>query len=365
MRTMLVGFITDGRHSGIDKYLLGFCAVAGEAGVKLDFLTQKADPELRERLAGYGFGLIEAPSLKRPLRQYNAFKRVLREGGYDAVYLNLSEAFNCTLLSAAKACGVTCRVAHSHSSGVDRSNPVSRFVRRFLHKLFRPRLSRLATERIACSSVAGEWMFSRPYRIIRNAVDGGRFAFDPAAREEMRRELDLSDRRALIHVGNCCYQKNQEFLLDVMRALLEKGEDAVLLLVGEGPSLPMLRARARSLGVADHVRFLGIRTDIPALLSAADVFVFPSRFEGFGIACAEAQFSGIPCVFSEAVPREVRVSEDVAFLKTDKPAVWADQILRDYGPRKPARLYSESRLYDAAENKKELLSIIRDEEERA
>ena len=101
IRNMLVGFVIDGRHSGIDKYLLGFCEAAKETGTHLDFLTQKIDPDLRERLSAYGFSLIEAPGMKRPFRQRRALRRILKEGSYDAVYLNISESFNCALLSAA------------------------------------------------------------------------------------------------------------------------------------------------------------------------------------------------------------------------------------------------------------------------
>ncbi|MBP5289021.1 MAG: glycosyltransferase, partial [Clostridia bacterium] len=175
VQKMLVGFLLDGKHSGIDKYLLGFCDAAREAGAKLDFLTQEIDPELKEHLTSYGFGLLAVPSLKRPFSQRRAIKCILRNGSYDAIYLNLSEAFNCTLLSAAKACGVPVRIAHSHSSGVDRMSGLSRTLRGALHKLFRPYLSRNATRRLACSSAAGEWMFDRPFETIRNAVSSQRF----------------------------------------------------------------------------------------------------------------------------------------------------------------------------------------------
>ena len=358
---MLVGFLLDGRHSGIDKYLLGFCDAAKEAGTRLDFLTQKIDPELKERLAFYGFGLIAVPSLKHPVKQYRAIKSVLRQGGYDGAYLNLSESFNCALLAAAKACGIPCRIAHSHSGGVDRMSAKSRAIRGFLHKLFRPYLSRIANRRPAWSYVAGKWMFTRDFEIVNNAVDGARFAYDGAAREKIRRELDLGDCPVFLHVGNFDYAKNQSFLLDVMKEDVVRGSGARLLLAGDGETAPSLKERAAAMGLADRVTFLGVRSDVPDLYSAADVFLFPSRIEGFGIACAEAQFSGLPCVVSDAVPREVQMSGKVRFLKTDDPARWAEAALASLGERRGADLPPESARYDAKNNRRQLLSILKGE----
>ena len=362
IHSMLVGFLLDGRHSGIDKYLLGFCDAARDAGTKLDFLTQEIDPALREHLASYGFGLLEVPSLKRPLTQRRAIRRILKNGGYDAVYLNLSESFNCALLSAAKSRKIPVRVVHSHSSGVDRMSALSRRIRRVLHKLFRPYLTRNATRRLACSSAAGTWMFKGSFEIIRNAVDAARFSFEPDERERVRREMKLGSRPVYLHVGNFDYAKNQNYLLDVMSEVAARESDACLLLAGDGETLNALREMAAAVGVSERVHFHGVRTDVPALLSAADVFLFPSRFEGFPITVLEAQFSGIPCVLSDAIPKEAKIGENVVYLKTDDPAAWADAALSFKGERGKAALLPGSEQYDAEHNKQQLLSILKNGE---
>ena len=362
IRSMLVGTIIDGRHSGIDKYLLGFCEAAKDAGVRLDFLTNEIYPPLREQLAGYGFSLIETPSLKHPLRQYRAVKRLLRGGSYDSVYLNLSEAFNATLLFAAAACKVPHRIVHSHNSGVDRTSALSRFLRGVLHKLFRPVLSRLATRRLACSTLAGKWMYDKPFEIVCNSVDGKRFAFDGEVRERMRREMGLEDRRVFLHVGNFNYAKNHAFLLPVMEEILSRDKSAILLLVGDGGTRPGLEEAAAARGLAEYVRFLGIRSDVAALLCAADGFLFPSRIEGFPITCLEAQFSGVPCLLSDTIAPETKIAQNTRFLKTDDPALWAREALAiTDGERKSAALFPESASFEAANNKKQLLAILREE----
>ena len=356
---MLVGYIQDGRHSGIDKYLLGFIKVAHENGVILDLLTDKVTPYMSEYLRELGYGLFEIPSLKKPPAQYKVIKKIIRDGGYDAAYFNISESFNCMGLFAAKSCGVPVRIVHSHSSGVDRANKYVRTARETLHRLFCHSVSTLATHRFACSSVAGKWMFDKDFKIIYNAIDKARFSYDEALRKDTRRALGLTDEKVFIHIGNFCYAKNSFFLVDIMRQVLKKDKNAVLLSVGTGSDFEAVCEYAKKLQVDENIRFLGVRDDIPALLSAADVFVFPSRFEGLSITCIEAQFSGLPCVLSENISSETKISEDVYVLPIDSADSWADTVLMLCKERKSASLNAEVlKNYDIANQQYQIKSIL-------
>lgn len=359
IKKMLVGYIQDGRHSGIDKYLLGFIKVAHENGVILDLLTDKVTPYISEYLRGLGYGLFEIPSLKKPPAQYKAIKKIIRDGGYDAAYFNISESFNCMGLFAAKRCGIPVRIVHSHSSGVDRANKYVRTAREAIHWLFRHSVSTLATHRFACSSVAGKWMFDKDFKIIYNAIDKARFSYDEALRKDTRRALGLTDEKVFIHIGNFCYAKNSFFLVDIMRQVLKKDKNAVLLSVGTGSDFEAVCEYAKKLQVDENIRFLGVRDDIPALLSAADVFVFPSRFEGLSITCIEAQFSGLPCVLSENISSETKISEDVYVLPIDSADSWADTVLMLCKERKSASLNAEVlKNYDIANQQYQIKSIL-------
>ena len=359
IKKMLVGYIQDGRHSGIDKYLLGFIKVVHENGVILDLLTDKVTPYMSEYLRELGYGLFEIPSLKKPPAQYKVIKKIIRDGGYDAAYFNISESFNCMGLFAAKSCGVPVRIVHSHSSGVDRANKYVRTARETLHRLFRHSVSTLATHRFACSSVAGKWMFDKDFKIIYNAIDKARFSYDEALRKDTRRALGLTDEKVFIHIGNFCYAKNSFFLVDIMRQVLKKDKNAVLLSVGTGSDFEAVCEYAKKLQVDENIRFLGVRDDIPALLSAADVFVFPSRFEGLSITCIEAQFSGLPCVLSENISSETKISEDVYVLPIDSADSWADTVLMLCKERKSASLNAEVlKNYDIANQQYQIKSIL-------
>lgn len=357
---MLVGFIEDGRHSGIDKYLLGFCKVAAENGVTLDFLTNEISPAMLSYLENLGFGLFEVPSLKKPVSQYRAIKKIIKNGNYDAVYFNISEAFNCMGLLAAKRCGIPVRIAHSHSSGVDRSNKYVRMIRTVMHKMFRHRISVCSTRRLACSSVAGNWMFDKEYEIVYNAVNKERFVYNEDVRRLTRDKLLLSDEKTFIHIGHFCYQKNNFFLMDIMKEVLKKDKNAVLLSVGTGADFDAVHDYAKKLGIDRNVRFLGVRDDVPDLLCAADVFVFPSRFEGLGIVCIEAQFSGLPCVVSTEIPKEAKISDKISFLPSGNAKMWAETVVNILSARKPAMINKDALLnYDINKSKEQLISIMK------
>ena len=125
----------------------------------------------------------------------------------------------------------------------------------------------------------------------------------------IRNELNLGEQLVIGHVGRFNPQKNHSFLLEIFSALLKKEPSAVLLLVGGGEDLPKIQAKAQTLGIAENIRFLGVRSDVADLMQAMDVFVFPSLYEGLPVTMVEAQASGLPCLISDKVPEECIITE--------------------------------------------------------
>lgn len=131
-------------------------------------------------------------------------------------------------------------------------------------------------------------------------------------RARTRAELGIpDDAEVIINVGRLEYQKGQRFLIEAMDQLRRRGHaGALLLLVGrEGAESAELGRLVGQLGLQSSVRFLGHRDDVPDLLASADVFAFPSLYEGFGGALIEAMALEVPIVASDLPPlREVVVS---------------------------------------------------------
>ena len=98
--------------------------------------------------------------------------------------------------------------------------------------------------------------------------------------------------------------------------------------------MPKMQTKAHALGIAEHVRFLGIRSDVSDLMQAMDVFVFPSLYEGLPVTMVEAQAAGLPCLISEKVPPECILTDSLVDILplSESSETWAEKILekRDF-----------------------------------
>jgi glycosyltransferase involved in cell wall biosynthesis len=185
------------------------------------------------------------------------------------------------------------------------------------HYLWLERLTNRLTDLVVANSEAVKADAIRQERldpdkvlVIHNGVDLGQFS-PGAAAPHVRRELRIPTAAKVVTVvANFIHYKGHEAFLSAWQIVVRKLPGSVALLVGDGPLRLASEARAADLGVAESVRFLGIRDDVTALLSAADVVVHPSQQEGFSNAILEAMAAGRPVVTtavggnSEAVVHE-------------------------------------------------------------
>lgn len=266
-------------------------------------------------------------------RNYSLFRKLLQERKYDVLHLNAFQALSFFYLLIAKQTRVLKRIAHSHNTALRKSK--GRFLKLWIHKASRFFLTGYATDLWACSADAARFLFSKRilarkgYQFIPNGIDTDRFRFNPEMRERVRKELHCEDKLVIGNVGRLCYQKNQEFLLDIFAKVHRKNSDSMLLLVGEGEDKRMLEEKAERLGIRDTVVFYGTCQQIERLYWVMDIFVFPSRFEGLGIAAIEAQAAGLPVVCSTEIPPEVFITNQIIPLELSAGLnTWAEFILK-------------------------------------
>ena len=265
------------------------------------------------------------------MRYYREINDFFREHGheYDIIWDNECMFNDMTPLKKAAEVGIPVRIAHCHNpQNMDKS--VIGHVQGFLHRVNHHSLSRYANVLWACSMESAKWAcpaMDLPCEVIPNAIDAQMFRFSEQVRREVREQYGLEDCLVVGHVGRLQYQKNQTFLLDAFRHLHEREEKARLVLVGDGPDLTELEAKAVTLGIEREVLFLGNRDDVNRLLQAFDLFVMPSHFEGFGMAALEAQAAGLPCLLSASVPKETKLTRNVEFIPAEDPAIWAEHML--------------------------------------
>lgn len=290
-------------------------------------------PACRLVCAAAGIRLVELPARKgTAVRYLAALLRALWAQKYQIVHVHGSSATMTLELAAAWLAGVPVRLAHCHNTACIHGRA---------DKLLRPLFYCLYTEGLACSEAAGRWLFGRrPFRVLPNGVEPERYRFDPAVRARMRAELGMEGRFVIGHVGRLNAQKNQPYLLEAFRLAAERDEDAVLLLVGDGPERETIRRAAERHPYRARILLYGETERPEALYAAMDVFAFPSRYEGFGLALLEAQLSGLPCVASDAVPRDAVLRDTVRFLPITEAAcaAWAEALLaaREAAPDRDA-----------------------------
>lgn len=204
---------------------------------------------------------------------------------------------------------------------------------RCLNSLLRPVLNSVANVKLAPSMLAAEFTFGKraahkDVHLLHNGVDLNFLRYDGEGRRKIREEFSLGDRLVVGHVGRLHRQKNHRYLLEIFAKLRASREDAVLLLVGIGELENTLREQVRELGIEDAVIFAGQRFDIPQLLSAMDVFVFPSFHEGMPNTVIEAQATGLPCVIADTITKEANITGLVQYLSLEQsPEYWAETAL--------------------------------------
>ena len=226
-------------------------------------------------------------------------------------------------LGVAKKYNVPWRIAHSHGAG-------------FLHTLkgtakyllFRTTKWN-ANVRLACSTEAGKYLYGKDtFEFVPNGIDVDRFTFDENKRIEMRKMLGIRDEYVIGHVGRFNLQKNHEYLLRIFKEVQQKTPNIKLLLLGEGELFSKIQNLAEDLEIKDKIIFAGVHKDVENYYQAMDAFVLPSLFEGLPVTGIEAQYSGLPCFFSDEVTREVKICSDTKFLKigNENLGLWVDAI---------------------------------------
>lgn len=240
---------------------------------------------------------------------------LLRRKKYDVVHVNGSSNIMSIELAAAFFAGVKVRVAHSHNTVTEHER---------LHKLLSVPFNMFVNCRVACNEAAGKWLFNKKnFTVIDNGIFLDRYRFNPVVREQMRKQLGISKNDILLgHVGGFNEQKNQAFLLDVMKNLNSKYK---LVLVGQGGLFNQVKKQTEEMNLKDRVIFTGSVHNVPDYLSAMDMFVLPSRFEGQPFVVVEASANGLPIILSDKISRESDLTGKLEFVSLD-PKAWVEVI---------------------------------------
>lgn len=320
--------VTHMERGGLESMLMNFYRHIDRNKVQFDFLVHRQErAAFDDEIESLGGRIYRLPRLVPWSKNYlSALNHFFDEHPEHKIVHIHQDCLSSVILKAAARHNVPVRIAHSHSANQDKNlkYPIKLWYKRAIPKY--------ATCLFACGKDAGDWMFGGvPYQIINNAIDAAAYAYDTAKRADVRQALGLGDELVVGHVGRFNQPKNHPFLLEIFAALLKKEPDSVLLLVGGGEDMPKMQAKAQALGIAEHVRFLGVRSDVAELMQAMDVFVFPSLYEGLPVTMVEAQVAGLPCIISDKVPPECILTDGLVDIMplSEAPDAWAEKILEN------------------------------------
>lgn len=320
--------VPDMNAGGLENFIMNIFRNIDRNLVQFDFLMHHSyDSFFDDEIRSLGGAIYRYPVVEN--KNLFGYSRYVERLLGDHPEIGVVHSHMCSTgyftLGAARRAGCAMRVCHSHNTSHDHT----------VKGCAKWALSRLAPLNanilLACSTEAGRYLFGRrPFELQRNAIDTERFAFDEGGREAIRSEYGISDNLVIGHIGRFTEAKNHPFIIRVFDEVRRSRPDARLLLVGDGEERikSAVHRLIRELGLSDSVIFAGVHPNTEDYYSAFDVFLFPSLFEGLPLTGVEAQCSGLPCLFSDVITRELDISGFAKFLPLDDGVErWAEALL--------------------------------------
>lgn len=312
-------------RGGLETLLMNYYRCIDRNKVQFDFLVHRQEEcDYDKEICELGGKIFHLPKLNPFSLTYR--KKIkeffLAHKEYKIVHVH-QDCFDSLILKIAKQCNIPFRIAHSHvnSFDIDLKLPIRLF--------YKQSIPQFATHLMACSQSAGEWMFKKhDFTVLPNAIDVEKYVYNIETRQRLRKNYGINDNDLVIgHVGRFYPPKNHIFIIDIFEKIIKNGRNSKLLLVGDGPLRTKIEKEINNRGLRENVIFTGVRKDVPNLLQAMDVFLFPSLYEGLGIVSIEAQATGLPVFSSTKVPNESDVTGQCTFMELGNPKTWADAIL--------------------------------------
>lgn len=276
-------------------------------------------------------GKIHYSSLKKDgiLEAFKSIKKIVKENNYEYVMRVNEHSLSVIDLIAAKCGGAKNLIMRSSNA----NSPSS--TKRILHKAFLFLPKTIPTVKFAPSTKAAEYTFGKncikkgKAHLLHNAINVDNYLFDENERKRLRKDLNIEDKFVIGHIGRFMHQKNHGFLIDIFYEITKQCNNAHLVLIGDGSLKAEIEEKVKNLKISDRVSFLGVRNDVPKLLSAIDVKLFPSLFEGMPNTVIEAQASGLHCVISDTITKEADITGLVDYMSLNADAkTWADKALQ-------------------------------------
>ena len=291
---------------GIESWIMNLFRFNDTRCMQMDFCHIGEDPgEMSEELRDYGAEIFKCKLGFNYFSFPAKFASKIIDKSYNAVHVHCND-FSGPVIHGAKLSQIPVRVVHYHSTSPGHKNDLKR---RIYVKPMQRWIKNEATNILACSSMTQKIMCPELYNrgdkrleTLYCGIDLDKFYYR-YNKVDVRKEIGIPPDSVVIgHVGRFIKAKNHEAFLRIAGKISLNFPHAVFLLVGDGPLKKEIQKIPLEMGLSDRFFFLGHQNDIPRILAAMDLFLFPSLWEGFGIVITEAIAAGLPVVASDKVP---------------------------------------------------------------
>lgn len=314
---------------GVESMLYNYYLHMDRSKIRFDFIAHGSSVgSLEDKLSNLGASIFHVTpkktSFKRNVIEIN---KIIRNGDYDVIHCHQNFS-NFVPLLLAKWHRVPIRISHSH--GCIRNNSFKIKIKNGFLKF----LNRIgANYFFACGMEAGKWLNGKCWKpndkniIMENAIDTNKFSYNQQVRDEYRKKLNVDKNIVLLHVGRFSDEKNHLFMIEIMKCLSKQNGKHILMFAGDGSKEEMIKTQVSEEGLENKIIFLGLRDDISALMNAADIFILPSKNEGFPVTLVEAQVTGLIALASDRVSPETALTDLIRYITIENANVWSDVIL--------------------------------------
>lgn len=310
---------------GIESFIINTYRCFDKNLIKVDFIKFSDSICFEDELLASGSKVFQLPKRGSLFFQhyFALIKFFRRHKEYDIVHYHLNTASCIAALVVAKFYGFK-TIAHSHNEYKGDSK-----ISTFLNWLNKYILPFITDEYLACSKPAGISMFnSKDFEVINNGIDVKKYSFKSGVRDKYRKMLNIKDEIVVGHIGAFKYQKNHDFIVSIFQSLSELNSNVKLVLVGDGNLRSDIEDKVKELKLEDKLIFTGVRYDVPELMSAMDIFLLPSFYEGAPVVLVEAQSSGLPCLTTDSIPQDAFLTPLINVESLNSfSSVWAEKII--------------------------------------
>lgn len=334
--TRLLCLLSGMNAGGAETFLMKIYRQLDKSKYQMDFCINVPEKCFYEdEITAMGGKIYRIPSKSENVKEFKRqLTQIIRDNQYTHVLRVTSNAMGFMEMKIAKRAGA--KVCAVRSSNSNNGGGIKSIV---AHRLGRLLYGRYVDVKIAPSDLAAEYTFGKSYSkgevlLLKNGLDLNTYRFSDTERKKVRDEFDIDENQLVFcNVGRFVPQKNHKFLLEIFKNILEKSPDSKLLLVSTGPLEEDVKQLAVDIGISEQVIFTGVRSDIPSILSAADVTIMPSLYEGMPNAIIEAQTTGLPCLIADTITKTADITGLVKFLPLSCPACeWAEKAVSMYSP---------------------------------